>query len=99
MEVNEYMVGLVAVVMMFLVVLIPVAGLTARFALKPAIESLNSLMEQKTTDEAARMLERRMSLVEQQLQHLEQSMERLEEAQSFDRQLRGGKEDRELSPP
>lgn len=92
MEINEYVVGLVAVVMGSLIILIPLAGLTARFALKPFMGSFNRFMEQKTTDETVRILERRLNLVEQQLQQIEQGVERIEEAQTFDRRLRSGTE-------
>lgn len=97
MEINEYVVALVAVVMGVLVILIPVAGLTLRFALKPFMGSVDRFVENKVTDDTVRMLERRVSLVEQQLQHIEEGVERLEEAQSFDRQLRAGTADADPS--
>lgn len=82
--------AIVAVIMGLLVVLIPVAGLTARFAFKPLVESLARVWEHKGTEETLAIAERRIALLEQQLEVVEGSVRQLQEAQSFDRQLRSG---------
>jgi hypothetical protein len=70
------------------VVLIPIAGLTARYALKPLVESLAHLWEQKGTEQSLAIAERRITLLEQQVESMEGSLHQLQEGQAFDRQLR-----------
>ncbi len=84
--------GLVAVVMGISVVLVPVIGLTARFALKPTVEALSKFFESKGQEEALAILERRQALLEGQIEQLDGALRRLSEAQEFDRQLGSGPE-------
>jgi hypothetical protein len=84
--------SIISVVMGISIVLIPVIGLTARFALKPTVEALSRVFEGRGQDEAVQMLERRVALLEQQVGALEGSLGHLEETTSFDAQLRNGKE-------
>ncbi len=84
--------GLVAVVMGISTVLIPVIGLTARFALKPTVEALSKVFESKGHEQTVALLERRQALLESQVEHLEGELRRLSEAQEFDRQLGSGTE-------
>lgn len=79
--------ALVAVVLGISVVLVPVIGLTARFALKPAVEALARLSWNRELDETVRILERRVELQEHQLEALQTAVQRLTEARDFDRQL------------
>lgn len=85
-------VGLVAVFMGISIVLVPVIGLTARFALKPTVEALGRFFEQKGLDETVHILERRMALMEQQLESMDESMERLTEIVEFHRALNEGED-------
>lgn len=80
----------IATVMGLLVVLIPVAGLTARFALKPVVESLARLFDSRTVEETVQLTDRRVALLEQQVEVLETMVQRLQEERDFDRQLGGG---------
>lgn len=82
--------GIVAIIMGMSVVLIPVAGMTARFALKPLVESLIRVFEVKGMEETLAITERRMALMEQQMESLEHQVRHLEEKQNFDRQLTAG---------
>ncbi len=82
--------SIVATVMGISIVLIPVMGLTARFALKPLVDSLARGWEHKGLEENLAMSERRIALLEHQVEHLEGSVRHLEEAQAFDRQLGAG---------
>lgn len=82
--------AIISVVMGISIVLVPVIGLTARFALKPTVEALARVFEGKGREEAVQMLERRVALLEQQVDAMEGSVGRLEEASSFEAQLRGG---------
>jgi hypothetical protein len=82
--------ALVAVIMGTSIVLIPVAGLTARFALKPLVESLSKGWEHKGLEDTVAVSERRIAFLEQQVESMEGTVRHLEEAQNFDRQLRAG---------
>jgi hypothetical protein len=79
--------GLVATIGGLLIVLIPVAGLTARFALKPVVEAIFKARENTAGAREAAILEKRVALLEQQLHSIEGSMERLAEDTEFRRQL------------
>ena len=81
---------LVATVMALLVVLIPIAGVTARFALKPLVESIGTFMQVQGSEEALRMSERRIALLEQNLGAVQEELHRVREAQDFDHALRSG---------
>jgi hypothetical protein len=80
-------VALVSVVLGISIVLVPVIGLTARFALKPAVEALARVFESRSVDETVRILERRVELQEQQIEALQSSLKQIAETQDFDRQL------------
>ncbi len=82
--------AIIAVIMGISVVLIPVIGLTARFALKPVVEALSKVFESRGMDESLKITERRIALLESQMETLENSMNRLEDTASFDAQLRTG---------
>lgn len=88
--------AIISVVMGISIVLIPVIGLTARFALKPTVEALARIFEGRGREEAMQMLERRVALLEQQVDAMEGAVGRLEETSSFDTQLRAGESG---SPP
>jgi hypothetical protein len=85
--------AIIAIVMGMLVVLIPIAGLTARYALKPLVESLAHLWEQKGAEQSLAIAERRLALLEQQMEVIEGSLHQLQEGQAFDRQLRAPRAD------
>ena len=78
---------LVAVVLGISVVLVPVIGLTARYALSPTVEALARLFDTKSTEEAVRILERRMELQEQEIALLNQTIHALSDGRDFDRRL------------
>lgn len=80
--------AVIATVMGISLVLIPVIGLTARFALKPTVEALSRFFEGRGRDETTRLLERRIALLEQQVDVLESGLRRVEETADFDQRLR-----------
>lgn len=82
--------ALVAVLMGISVVLIPIIGITARFALKPTVEALAKLFEHKGVEESVGILERRMALLEQQIDSLDGSVKQLVEVSEFHRALKSG---------
>lgn len=84
------LVGLLAVFMGISIVLVPVIGITARFALKPTVEALARLFEHRGVEETVSILERRMALLEQQMEALDGSVKQLAEVADFHRQLSAG---------
>jgi hypothetical protein len=84
--------GLVAVTLGCLIVLVPIAGITARFALKPIVEAFAKMRELQggTAGRELNVLEQRVALLEQHYQLLEGSIQRIGELKDFDRQLQSG---------
>jgi hypothetical protein len=94
----DYLVPLLAIFMGCLIVLIPVAGITARLALKPIMDSWARYREMKGNDESVLMLERRMSLMEEHLHSIERSVNLLLEDAEFRRRLEAGVPARQALP-
>jgi hypothetical protein len=86
------LVALVATILGISIVLIPVAGLTLRFALKPAITTLTRFFDHQGIEESVRMLERRIEFQEHQIQSLESTIRRLSDESEFDKKLLGSRE-------
>jgi hypothetical protein len=61
------LVALSAVILGCLIVLIPIAGFTARLAIKPITEAIARSRDNPTDRETMRLLERRMALLEQEV--------------------------------
>jgi hypothetical protein len=95
----ELLIPLVSVVMGCLIVLIPVAGITARIALKPIMDSWAKYRELKGNDETVLMLERRMALIEEHLNSIDRSMNHLLEDADFRRRLEVGSGARSIAAP
>ncbi len=90
----DVIVPVVAIVLGSLMVLIPVAGFTARFAFKPIVDSMAKLKEMQASSGGGgdvRDLAQRVSKIEQQLEGMDVSLQRLIEAKDFDRQLSSGR--------
>lgn len=79
--------ALVSVILGISIVLVPVIGLTARFALKPSVEALARLFENRNTSETVQLLERRIELQEQEIQALQATVRNLADGRDFERQL------------
>ena len=88
----EALIPLVAIVLGTMTILIPIAGFTARFALKPIVEAIARMKEIQagSTGRELSVLEQRVSLLEQQYQSLDTTVDRLAEMKDFDRQLTAG---------
>jgi len=81
------LIGLVAVVMGTLTILIPIAGFTARFALKPIAESVARMRESRGAGEELSVVEQRVALLERQMSGMESQLHRLSEVREFEAQL------------
>lgn len=82
--------SLLAVFMGTSIILVPVIGLTARFALKPTVEAFSRIMDKRGTEESVAILERRMALLESQIESLDASVSRLADVGEFHRALSEG---------
>jgi hypothetical protein len=69
------LIPILAILVGGLAILIPIAGLTLRFALKPALESVAKLRTDQAQTQEVRLLEQRLSLVEEQVHQLSQVRE------------------------
>ena len=77
---------LLAMLLAFIVVVIPVFGFTARFALNPVLQTLLKLREASAKQSAES--EARLTELTVELQRLTAAVERLEEGSTFERELR-----------
>lgn len=82
--------AVIAVILGCLTILIPVAGLTARFALKPVVEALGKNRLAQADRDQLESLAGRLELVEQQLARIETDVERISDAREFDARLSAG---------
>ena len=82
--------AIVATIMGISIVLVPVIGLTARFALKPLVESMGQFFQSRNVEETIGILERRMALLEQHMETMDTTMMRLSDAADFHRELSSG---------
>jgi hypothetical protein len=71
------------ILMTGLVVLIPVAGLTLRFALKPMVDSIARLLEVKNGGSGVDLVDKRVQLLEQELHSLRSEMRLLTDRTEF----------------
>jgi hypothetical protein len=91
MSTNEAIIAGLAVFLSMLIVLIPVTGLTLRFALKPLMEAIASYQQMQGGKEAQQLLERRFALMEDQVQNMDRSLRELLEESEFRRDLESGR--------
>lgn len=85
-------VALAGVIMGTLIVLIPIAGITIRFAMKPITEAVLAFRASQGRNEKVDLLEQRIALLEQQNESLESELERVVEAVRFHERLEAPKE-------
>lgn len=71
-----------------LIVLIPVAGVTARFALKPIADAIAKVKESQGASREMALMNQRLDLMEGQLSSLESTVQRIAEVQEFHAQLK-----------
>jgi hypothetical protein len=87
------LVALSAVILGCLIVLIPIAGFTARLAIKPITEAIARSRDNPTDRETMRLLERRLALLEQEVHgiaDMRADLSRVLEEIDFQKQLTRG---------
>ncbi len=85
---TEMLVGIAQILVVLfagLVLLIPIAGLTLRFALKPALEAFSQMKELRGQGQELRLIEQRLSLLEEKLNSV--AFTRMLDENEFRRQL------------
>ena len=90
-EILYGMTGMLAVLLGGIVVLVPVLGLTVRYALRPMIESWVKMKTNPTLESQNELLARQVALLEAEVQHLQGTVQGLVEGQDFQRALQGEK--------
>lgn len=83
--------AIVAIVMGISIILIPVAGLTLRFAIKPAVEAIARSFEHRGLEDTVAVLERRLEVLERQVESMDTTVNRLAEAVEFQNELQAGR--------
>ena len=90
---EDILYGLAAVLAVFLggiTLLVPILGLTLRFALRPVLETWARLRSEPTLQTQNELLSRQVALLETELQQMQHTLRSLQEAQEFQRRLEGG---------
>ncbi|HYW14413.1 MAG TPA: hypothetical protein VE871_20775 [Longimicrobium sp.] len=98
MDTNTTIITGLAIFLGLMTVLIPITGLTARFALKPVMEALSKYRESDSDRQMQALLERRVALMEEQLHSMDRSLRELAEESDFRRELESGKANRAALP-
>jgi len=81
---------IVAMLLIGLTVLIPVTGVTLRFALKPIVDSIARLMEIRVGRERSEVVEQRIALMEQELQLARAEIREMQAREDFYQRLGPG---------
>jgi len=98
MDTNTTIISGLAIFLGLMTILIPITGLTARFALKPVMEALSKYRESDNDKQMQALLERRVALMEEQLHGMDRSLRELAEESEFRRQLESGSPKRAALP-
>lgn len=81
--------GVLAVLLGGLVLIIPIAGLTVRFAFRPIIQSWLEIKERQLASPSGDLLQQRVSLLEAEVQQLQHQLQAVSEADEFRRLMEG----------
>ena len=93
---DEDILGIIAV---FLIVFVPVAGITARIALKPFNEAILLFLKNKNSDREDRLTDQRLALLEQEIQSLRGEVGAISEQKEFYQRLAEGGSSLPAAPP
>jgi hypothetical protein len=81
---------IIAILAMFLVVFVPVVGITARIALKPFNEVFLEFLKSKQGERENRLTEQRLAFLEQEMLAMRTDVATLNEQKDFYRRLAEG---------
>ena len=79
--------------------LIPIVALSARFALKPVMETWIRFRQSETTDQDKIIQDRRIALLEAEVQNLQQLVHQRVEVDEFERKLSAPASDADVKLP
>jgi hypothetical protein len=88
LDFGETLVSMTAIMLGSMVVLLPIAALTIRYAIRPMLESWAIAREAPLPGERIQLMERRIELLEKQVEIIERDNLRLLESSEFEARLR-----------
>jgi hypothetical protein len=91
---EDIILGGLSILFTGLVVLVPVLGLTLRFAIKPFFDTWAEIQRSRVSDDHSDLLARQVSLLELELQEVQRTLQSVTDSQDFQRLLA----DPDLSP-
>ena len=84
---EDIILGGISILFTGMVVLVPVLGLTLRFAIKPFFDTWAEIQRGRPSSEQETLLARQVGLLEGELQEVQRTLQTLVDAQDFQRQL------------
>ena len=84
---EDIILGGLTVLFTGLVVLVPVLGLTLRFAIKPFFDTWAEIQRGRLNGDQTALLARQVSLLETELQDVQRTLQSLNDGQEFQRRL------------
>jgi hypothetical protein len=81
---------IIAILATFIVVFVPVVGITARIALNPFKETINLFLRNRYDERESRITEQRLALLEQEMQLMRAEVGSITEQKEFYRRLAEG---------
>jgi hypothetical protein len=92
---EDIILGGLSILFTGLVVLVPVLGLTLRFAIKPFFDTWAEIQRSRLADDHSDILARQVNLLELELQEVQRTLQSVADGQDFQRRLA----DPDPSPP
>jgi hypothetical protein len=84
---EDIILGGLSILFTGLVVLVPVLGLTLRFAIKPFFDTWAEIQRNRLNDDHSDLLARQVSLLELELQEVQRTLQSVTDGQDFQRRL------------
>lgn len=84
---EDIILGGLSILFTGLVVLVPVLGLTLRFAIKPFFDTWAEIQRSRVNDDHSDLLARQVSLLELELQEVQRTLQSVTDSQDFQRRL------------
>ena len=84
---EDIILGGLAILFAGMVVLVPILGLTLRFAIKPFFDSWAEIQRGRVSPDNHALLERQIGLLETEMQEVQRTLDAVVASQDFSRQL------------